>query len=68
MPAHGSGSKAPALPMSPGRLRVPLPSFLAAQVLKSVVAGGNAHACIFKICPVVANYIKELINGSFFLC
>ena len=60
VPAHGSGSKAPALPMS--RLH------RAAQVLKSAAAGGNAHTCISKICPVVANDREELIHGSFFLC
>jgi len=51
-----------------GQQHVSLPFFLGAQVLQSVVAGRNMHACTIKICPAVANHIKELTNGSFFLC
>lgn len=52
-----------------GQQQVSLPSsFLGAQVLQSAVAERNMLACIIKICSADANRMKELINGSFFLC
>lgn len=46
--SHGWGSRALVQPHTPQCL-------LPAQLLKPVVAGGNTHTCVLKICPMVAN-------------